>query len=119
MTSSQSKRQKFIQKFRSQEDAAGRSSVVMELVHDLLPDSELEQHDRNALQEFLKSFSLEEGIEYTDFYAEIEEAIHYELFDYDKEEPYADVEDYFVDEDIEGFDALAEDENTIICPLCW
>lgn len=118
LSSSHSKRQRFIQRFRCQDDSAGRFSLIKELVHDVLPDDDLEQQEKNALLEFLESFSLEEGIEYSDFYAEIEEAIHEELLEADVEAEMGG-DDYFLDEDMEAFDPMADDDQQIICPLCW
>lgn len=121
LSSSHSKRQQFIQKFRSNEDVETRFSLIKELMGEYIRSSEgvsLEVQERNSILEFLSSFSLEEGIEYEEFYAELEETIHHEIDQYEESLFWQAEGD--IEEVVENFDpSLDEGENLIICPICW
>lgn len=96
--------------------------MIKELMGEFISSSEgnsLETEERDSILDFLSNFSLEEGIDYADFYSELEETIQQEIDQFEESAFLeAELEYLDVDEEIQQFDVHNEEES-FLCPMCW
>jgi hypothetical protein len=110
LKSNQQKRQSFMKKFRNDPD--NRRSLIKELVHEILPEDEMEDSEKNDFIEFLNSLGQEfESSPSYDFYLRLEDDIHKEV---------SEMEGTLEEEYDVNYDFREEnEEDQIICPFCW